>query len=263
MLITMTGSTASPAGPMAPRAHITLLAIYNNLFEGPVGADITSHIFLEGGTGSGSTPCGDSTSGIAVYNNVALADQPIPTGIFGLFSGNFTSAHGGGVYNNTIISSDSTSDSSNVCFAANSDVSGMTFENNSVSGCNQLVAVTSSIGFSPNYNQYGNGGSNAFVCLSSFDSPTQFASWQSCISGDANSKYSASLNMNGSGVPQSGSPLINAGTNLMSMSTGSMAPLGSDKAGNVRPSTGAWTVGAYSTSGPMPPTVLNGTVQTK
>ena len=144
-----------------------MLAIYNNLFEGPVGADITSHIFLEGGTGSGSTPCADATSGIAIFNNVALADQGIATGMFGLFSGNFTSAHGGGVFNNTIISSDSTSDGSNVCFSSNSDVSGMTFENNALSGCNQLIAITSSIGFSPNYNQYGNGGSNAFVCFTS------------------------------------------------------------------------------------------------
>ena len=162
-------------------AHITMLAIYNNLFEGPVGADITSHIFLEGGTGSGSTPCADSTSGIAVFNNVALADQGIATGMFGLFSGNFTSAHGGGVFNNTLISSDSTSDGSNVCFSANSDVSGMTFENNAVSGCNQLIAIASSIGFSPNYNQYGNGGSNAFVCLTSYYATTQLSSWQSCI----------------------------------------------------------------------------------
>ncbi len=233
-------------------AHITLLAIYDNLFKGPLGQNVTGHIFIEGGGGSGSTPCADSTSGIAVYNNVALGDQPDGNGLFDLASGNFTAAHGGGVYNNTLVSTAGTR--AGVCFTANSDVSGMTFENNTLSGCNQLIE-TDSIPFTPDYNRYGNGGNNAFVCHGKYDPSSAFSSWQSCIGGDSHSAYNDSLNLNSSYQPQSRSPLINAGTNLTSLCSGSLSPLCSDYAGNPRPATGAWTVGAWSNSGsgPLPP----------
>jgi hypothetical protein len=230
-------------------AHITLLAIYDNLFKGPIGQNVTGHIFIEGGRGSGSTPCADGTSGIAVYNNVAVGDQADPDGLFGLFSGNFTSANGGGVYNNTFISTAGTG--AGVCFSANSDVSGMTFENNALTGCNQLIE-TDSIPFTADYNQYANGGSNAFVCQRNYYPASQFSSWQSCIKGDSHSAYSSSPNLNSSYQPQIGSHLINAGTTLTSFCSGPLSPLCSDYAGNPRPSTSAWTVGAYSTSGSGP-----------
>ncbi len=226
-------------------AHITLLAIYDNLFKGPIGQNVTGHIFIEGGAGSRSTPCADSTSGIAVYNNVAVGDQPDPDGLFGLFSGNFTSAHGGGVYNNTFISTAGTG--VGVCFSANSDVSGMTFENNALSGCNQLVE-TDSIPFAADYNQYADGGNNAFVCKGKYYQTSEFSSWQSCIGGDSHSAYRSSLKLTNSYQPQSGSPLINAGTTLTSLCPGSLSSLCSDYAGNPRPSASAWTVGAHSNS---------------
>ena len=244
-------------------AHISSLAIYDNLFNGPVGANVTAHIFLEGGSGSGSTPCADATSGIQIFNNVAIGDQGVGNGLFGLFSGNYTASSGGGVYNNTLMSNDSNSDSSNVCFSANSDVSGMTFENNALSGCNQLIAITDGIKFTANYNQYGNGGSNAFVCNGSYLTSSQFSSWQSCIGGEANSAYSASLNLGGNGAPQAGSSLIGSGTNLSSLCTGALSLLCTDKSGSPRASTGPWNVGAFSSSGPQPPTGVTGTAVAK
>ncbi|HEX4310730.1 MAG TPA: hypothetical protein VHZ25_11935 [Acidobacteriaceae bacterium] len=222
-------------------AHITLLSIYNNLFKGPIGQNATAHVFIEGGAGAQSTPCADATSGIAVYNNVALGDQADPDGLFGLFSGNFTSAHGGGVYNNTLISTAGTG--VGVCFSANSDVSGMKFENNFVSGCNQLVE-TDGVPFSADHNRYANGGNNAFVCRGKYFEASQFSSWQSCIGDDAHSAYSSSLSLDGNYQPQAGSPLINSGANLTSLCSGSLALLCSDGAGNPRPSNGAWIVGA-------------------
>ncbi len=227
-------------------AHITLLAIYDNSFKGPIGRNVTGHIFIEGGRGSGATPCADTTSGIAVYNNIAVGDQADPDGLFGLFSGNYTPAHGGGVYNNTFISTAGTE--GGVCFSANSDVSGMTFENNALSGCNQLIE-TDSIPFSPDYNRYASGGNNAFVCHKNFYSASQLSSWRSCIAGDSHSTYSSSLAFNGSYQPKSESRLINAGTNLTSLCTGSLSSLCSDYAGKPRPTSGAWTVGAWSTAG--------------
>jgi hypothetical protein len=230
-------------------AHITLLAIYDNLFKGPVGQNITAHIFLEGGSGSGSTPCADSTSGIAVYNNVAITDQPINDGLFGLYAGNATPTYGGGVYNNTIVSNAGTN--SGVCFGVGM-AAGMTFENNAVSGCNQLMAELVTVPFSPNYNRYGDGGNNAFVCNRNYWSPDAFSLWKSCIKGDANSAYKTSLKLNDTGIPQLRSPVINAGTNLTSLCTGNLASLCSDYAGNSRPTSGPWTVGAYATSDSAP-----------
>lgn len=226
-------------------AHITALAIYDNLFKGPIGQNVTGHIFIEGGRGSGATPCADATSGIAVYNNIAVGDQADPDGLFGLFSGNYTSAQGGGVYNNTFISTAGTR--VGVCFSANSDVSGMVFENNILSGCNQLIE-TDSVPFTPDYNQYGNSGSNALVCHGNYYQASQLSSWRSCVGGDSHSAYRSSLNLNSNYQPQ-GAPLISAGINLTSLCSGTLSSLCTDYAGNPRPSIGAWTVGAYSTSG--------------
>ncbi|HEX3660840.1 MAG TPA: hypothetical protein VHU89_05385 [Acidobacteriaceae bacterium] len=230
-------------------AHITLLAIYNNVFKGPIGQNVTAHIFIEGGSGAGSTPCADSTSGIAIFNNVGAGDQADPDGLFGLFSGNYTRAHGGGVYNNTLISTAGTG--VGVCFSANSDTSGMTFENNALSGCNQLIE-THGIPFMPDYNQYANGGGNAFVCRGNFYSPSQFSSWKTCVGGDSHSAYHGSLNLDSSDQPQARSPLIGKGASLTSLCSGDLASLCSGAAGNPRPSTGAWTVGARSTAGRPP-----------
>jgi hypothetical protein len=222
-------------------AHISSLQIYNNKWGtiGSVGVSITAHVFLEGGGGSGATPCDDSTSANYIYNNVFVADQPSNNGLPGLFSGHNY------VFNNTIISTAGTG--SGLCYASNSDISAVDFRNNAVTGCNQLVAITTP--FTPNYNTYGNGGSNAFVCGSNYYNASQFSSWQSCVAGDANSSYNSTLSLNTNGSPQSGSPVINAGTNLTSLG---ITPLNSDINGNARPSSGAWTGGAYNSSGGPP-----------
>ena len=238
-------------------AHFTALEIYDNLFKGPIGTDVTSHIFMESSGGTGATPCADTTSQIAIFNNVLFADMAAPEGIIAIGSeGNIA------LYNNTIISTDSPSDANSVGVFAAYTVNGMKFKNNAVTTFNQLMSVQN-VTFTPDYNQYGNGGGNAFHCNGSFFDSTMFSFWQSCIAGDANSSYKASLKLDSNGAPQSGSPLIDAGTNLTSLCSGSLTALCKDYAGNPRPSTGPWTVGAFSTSGPASATNLTGTVQTK
>lgn len=226
-------------------AHITALAIYDNIFKGPIGQNVTGHIFIEGGQGTDSTPCADATSGIVVYNNVATGDRADPDGLFGLFSGNYTSLYGGGVYNNSLIST--AGSEAGVCFSANANVSGMTFENNALSGCNQLIE-THGIPISPDYNQYANGGNNAFVCHGYYYGTSQFSEWRTCVAGDSHSSYKSSLNLSSSYRPL-GAPLIKAGMNLTSLCSGNLSSLCADLAGDARPSTGAWTVGAYSAPG--------------
>jgi len=65
-----------------------------------------------------------------------------------------------------------------------------------------------------------------------------------CPSGphDSNS-FSKNPNLSNLYIPNPGSPVIAAGMNLTSLG---IAALNSDKAGNARPSSGAWTMGAYN-----------------
>lgn len=217
--------------------HITALNIYNNLFKGPVGANVTGHIFLEGGNTSGSTPCMDSTSHGYVYNNVFLADGYMNDGLVGLYAGNLA------VYNNTIVGKDSTG---GVCYGSGSDVSSVVFKNNVVSSCNQLVSIQSP--FTPDYNIYASGGSNSFVCNGNFSNPSQLSNWQSCTGGDSHSSYNASAGLSSTGVPQAGSPVIGAGTNLTSLGITALdwdTTDGNSSAPVQRPATGPWDVSAY------------------
>jgi hypothetical protein len=236
-------------------AHITSLNIYNNLFTGPVGVNITAHMYLEGGSGPNSTACADVNSQINIYNNILTADNYIYNGLIGMFSGN------GSVYNNTIIGSTT---SQGICFYAKGSVSALQFKNNAITNCNMLVAILDNIPFTPDYNAYGNGGGNAFVINGSFLSPSSFSKWKSLAGGDSHSTYSASLQLSSSGVPQSESPVTRAGTNLTSLGVTS---LDSDtSAGNTRtpvprPAVGPWDAGAYEGIGPNPPSGLTGIVK--
>jgi hypothetical protein len=63
-------------------------------------------------------------------------------------------------------------------------------------------------------------------------------------------------------VPQTGSAAIGLGANLTSLCTGALTALCSDANGNPRPTTGAWTVGAYQggVNAPAPPSSVTATV---
>lgn len=237
-------------------AHITGLNIYNNLFQGPVGQNVTAHVFLEGGSSSSATPCADSSSPVAVYNNVMVADQPINNGLMGLFSGNYS------IYDNTMIGS---STSNGVCFSANSLVSGMLFKNNVLSTCNQLINISNSISFTPDYNSYGNGGSNAFVCNNNYYNTNQLSSWQSCIGGDSHSTYNSNLSLSSLGMPQSASPVIGAGTNLTSLGMTTLdsdTTAGDTRTPSARAASGSWDIGAYAyAAAPSAPTGLSAVVE--
>ena len=88
-----------------------------------------------------------------------------------------------------------------------------------------------------------------------------FSEWQR-LGYDAHS-ITSNPALSSSYVPQSGSPVIGAGTNLTSTCSGQPNPgLGAlcyDAAGNPRPVSGAWTTGAYNyvSNGPAPPTGLS------
>jgi hypothetical protein len=237
----------SGAGP----SHYTGFYIYDNTFGGATGNNMTAQIFMEGGSGSGATPCADASSPIWVFNNIGSVSTDVNNGVFGIFSG---TPH---VLNNTLTGADTTG---GIGYSTNSDATGETFENNVVQTANQVINTSRSYfsGGYPNNNIYANGGSNAFVCGSNFYQSTQFSGWQSCMSADGSSSYHASAGLSSSGVPQSGSPALGAGANLTSQCTGALSALcttytgpaatgtaGTTTTGTTRPTTGTWNAGAY------------------
>jgi hypothetical protein len=97
-----------------------------------------------------------------------------------------------------------------------------------------------------------------------------FSGWKNCVggAGDANSSAQSTIGVSTTtGIPNAGSPVIAAGTNLYSLCNGQANPgLGAlclDAVGVARPSSGAWDVGAYvfnNGNGPLAPTGLVATV---
>jgi hypothetical protein len=73
------------------------------------------------------------------------------------------------------------------------------------------------------------------------------ATWQHACRCDAQSRMSTSvdINLSSQGILQAGSPAIKAGANLLHLSSGLLTALKADKVATVRPTTGAWDVGAY------------------
>lgn len=238
-------------------AHFTTIAIYNNFFGGPMGQtrNITSHIFLE--SAGGGTPCSDASSPILIFNNIFTGDSGANDGYLSLYTTGIYS-----VYNNTFATTDPLSDASSVAVSSYDAGPGVniTFENNALTGFNQFFYAQKGAALTLDYNHYADGGS--LVCRGKFIATKSFASWQSCVRGELHSAYDPSLGLSSTYQPETGSPLINAGTNLTSLCAGYLAPLCFDHAGHPRPVTGPWTVGAYATSGagPQAPTDLRSTI---
>jgi len=145
---------------------------------------------------------------------------------------------------------------------------GLTWENNIFQG-NKYDFVYGPSGtpsWTSNYNDfYG----FTYIAATNGDAgpPTNYSTltaWQA-LGFDANSSNGNPLLT--SYIPQSGSAAIGLGTNLTSTCSGQPTPglgaLCSDANGNARPSSGAWTAGAYNAASggpPLPPTGLTATV---
>ncbi|HEX4310731.1 MAG TPA: hypothetical protein VHZ25_11940 [Acidobacteriaceae bacterium] len=220
--------------------------IYNNKFGGCIGQNVTAHIFMEAN--------GGSTKNVSIYNNTLIDTCNGNDG-----DGLLTTGQDGGykIYNNTFIGT-----SGDRCVGTSSSPN-VTFINNVVTGCGTLAYVTSGGGFVSggiHNNVYANcstaSSANCFAYGSTYTG--SLSTWES-LSGETSSSEVSSANLSPAGVPQAGSPVIGAGANLTSLAINT---LNTDIAGNLRLATGAWTVGAYSTTGtgPAPPTGLTGSI---
>jgi chitodextrinase len=220
--------------------HISDYYIYDNRFDGSIGGNATSWIFMEAGDGSTSaTPCSDATSNIWVFNNYGYTDHNLGNGVFGLFTGrNY-------VYNNTLVGNNTsaTGQPQIVLAAGSAFSSGGALKNNILSTGNQVPSFgnTSFPATNRDYNTYANSGGN-WYCNGFLSS---YSAWQTCMGGDTHSSYYTSANLNPDGSPQTTSPTLNAGTNLTPLCNQNLTPLCQDINGNPRPTTGNWNQGYY------------------
>jgi len=238
-------------------------AIYNNLFDGDCGANITAHIFLQ-----------DSVKNVSVYNNVFL----VPTNriIQALwFQGvaNSGSLPGGiptgnSAYNNFIRAGGHNRGSgmlvaaqynftaiNNVLFGGNSDIAVEAGGSLSSAGINNNIYEDLLVD-AGSYNSFAYQG-HTYRAL---------ASWQAACHCDSRSKLVPASQINAGSLGQllSGSVAISAAANLLNISSGNLTPLSKDKVGAARPLSGTWDAGAYK-YGSVPllssPTGLSATVQ--
>jgi hypothetical protein len=238
-------------------------SIFNNLFDGDSGVNITAHIFLQ-----------DSVKNVAVYNNVFLVPSNRTMAVL-WFQGvaNSGSLPGGlptgnSAYNN-FIRAGGHSRGTAIFVAAQYN---FTAYNNVLLGGNSDIAVQAGGSLSSagiNNNIYEDlladaGSYNSFWYQG--HTYRDLASWQAACHCDSRSKLETASKINASNLGQllSGSAAISAAANLLNISSGTLAPLSKDKVGAARQLSGTWDAGAYKYgSVPLPtsPTGLSATVQ--
>ena len=208
--------------------------IYNNVFDGDQGFNVSSWMFLEGGWT-------DSSGTAYIFNNLVIGTNDIAIGQLSLADGaNYL------IVNNTCIAA--ILGNGGACFLIDA-ITGMTFENNIAQSTNQALDGYFSTSFTTiDYNAYANlaGGNPYWQFNMGAIQSKVIASWQSMCSCDSNSIYQAYpnpwANLSSQGVPSAGFAGIGLGVNLTSLG---ITALNSDLAGAARPSSGAWTIGAY------------------
>jgi hypothetical protein len=230
---------------------------YNNVVAGDYGGCATGAVFFEGYTGNEN-----------LYNNLFLITYTQENaGIVNLNGFNI------GFYNNTIIGDLQSGDQ---CFdwgyASDSSffyTPSISLENNVIGNCHALIVqnTTTVTKTAWDYNAYGElpgGGTMGYTYPATWY--YALATWQAACACDSHSVIpsggiTASLNLNTSAVPQSGSPVIGAGANLTSLGITALASdtsAGGTRSPVARSASQAWGIGAYSyASLPDAPTSLD------
>ncbi len=227
----------------------TNFMIYNNLFDGDAGVNKNAYIYTEG-----------NNVGFTIFNNVMIA-MPGQQQAIALIWLNGTQTR---ILNNTLYSP--SPQNAAIQFFTGSQI---TMENNLIAGSNTFFYLSNGSASgsvsTADYNLYGPqgaGGNNAWSV-----GPIQvnsLTSWQSATGMDAHSFYASANAVNGDGTLTSNSAANGRGANLTGLG---ITALNSDRNGNARPSSGAWTIGAYSSGStaastpPAPPTNVKATVQ--
>jgi len=249
--------------------HLELMHVFINtsgdIYSGMVIAD---NYFHDLGTACASGLINLEASGGAITNFQIYNNVFVPQFNYAITSG----TSGSEIVNNTIVGISNTS-------GLSGGSSSLKFENNIVNGATVTDAfLTGATGASVNFNSYFNWNVNNGWEIGAVFSGT-LALWQSnstglCSGGCDLNAITSNPNLSASYVPNVGSPVIAAGTNLTSLNIAGLdqgAPqfFGVNEAcGNgctPRPSTGAWDMGAYPDPPvmgalPNPPTGLKAAV---
>lgn len=250
----------------SPASPLVNLYVYNNQCDGSLGNNFNACWFMEGGI-EGTPWSGNPNSYFAFFNNVGVTNNAHDL----VEGGGFTGASGNNtlIANNTMVGSGNSGD---VAFDTNG--TNVLFKNNAMTALGYYVQLNGFTVANPSTDFV----SNVYAACAGYNcfnwtpiDTSGFSTWQSSCKCDSsnnmpasNSSYQASLNLNTTYAPNSGSPVIGAGVNLTSLCAGSLVALCSDKNGTPRPTTGAWDVGAYqfsSSAPPSPPTGLSAVIQ--
>jgi hypothetical protein len=259
------------------------LYIYNNQFDGNSGvAGMNALVFLEG-SGSSTACFVSNAKGAYIFNNVAAAGG-IAAAYFEA-DGNSSGNSNGNIQNlflaNNTIVGNRPADTGSVGTMVFNYANNVTFKNNAIAGLPPLIAQNSnyvSYAANPDYNFWENCSVSLTCFAANGVSSGSFATWQAGGNdkhGGANTSLTTFFVLNPNCTPGSvgqncapvsGSPLVQAGTNLYSVCNGQPNPgLGAlcyDITGAARPTSGAWDVGAYNfgtnsaSAPPAPPTGL-------
>jgi hypothetical protein len=254
-------------------SSMTGVYVYNNYFYGNWGVCPTGFIFVEGG--ASSTPSHMQSS--AWFNNVAIVNTASPivntNGWIDIASGESGTQQ---VFANTVIGPNN---SDNTLCLGMQNLSGLSFEDNTISNCGDPVGISSSSLVAVDYNFYGTtcgSGGNCFIWNGSFTG--SFSAWKAACACDSHAVHNTNPLLNSDGSPQSGSPVIQQGADLSSLANGNFASLANDTSkGNTRTplarptgscstqgSASCWDIGAYQYAAsnlPAPPTGLAAVVQ--
>ena len=218
---------------------ITNGAIYNNLFDGDPGVNITADVYLQ-----------DSIRGMSVYNNVFTAPTTRTINALWFAAGSTSlNSSGNSAYHNTIVAGGHRAGSAmyvesqigftaanNIFIGGLSDISIQGGGNLSSSGINNNVYLDLLADY---------GDSNTFGYQ--HENYHALSDWQHACRCDGSSSLvtSTRINLGSLGQLLVGSVGVKAGLNLTHIATGELAKLTTDKAGTLRPGAGAWDVGAY------------------
>jgi hypothetical protein len=236
----------------ASSAEMSNFDIYDNYIHGSTSSPTTCASAASGSCMTAMIYI-NTANNMRDYNNVLVANT-------GEYVNNGWILHyidaSDSILNNTVIGG-TTADGG--CIRVES-TTGVRMENNIMSNCNELMWTDTASTFSSiDYNTYQDPSLSAGIWDISGTNYTSFAAWQSAIGGDTHGQATTgSLGLSTSYLPQTGSKVIGVGANLTSLG---ITALDSDAGGNARPSTGAWSAGAYqpSTATVAPPTGLTAT----
>ena len=207
------------------------LLIYNNIFAGNTGQNITAELYAEQFA---------RITNLVVFNNLFTASQGASIWVDQCNSGCY-------FYNNTM--ANSATNGTGFHAGNGSYVLDATIENNIMEQSFTLFYVDDTLAsLSPlNYNAYGPNGGYPWVYNGS--ASTSLSAWQGASGEGVNSLYnSSSLGLAASFVPNLGAPVIGVGLNICASNPSfcnSYPAIMNDLAGNPRPTTGGWDIGAY------------------